>query len=335
MPDLDGPLVSVMIPAFNAAGTLEATLRSVCRQSWRPLQVVIIDDGSTDETLEMARSWRVEAESAGIEVVLESQGNQGLIGARRAGLRLASGEFLQFLDADDLIHPEKLRICAELARERAVDVVVPRTRRFRDLSEISEILEGEPFVERWPRETIDGTTLCSNLWHSAGPVFRRSVVDAAGGFPNDVNPVVEELEFHGRVKLLKPEVQYVDRILSFYRVGNSASVTGQLERLYRGRVEGSRVVRELLEKNGVTASAEWKSLSVMALRTSFQLTTQLPNEDGLLDEALEEWQKASVKVGSGSRLVAAVVGLVGKRGFKWIVPLAAGPLRKRLRRQAH
>lgn len=95
------PLVSVIIPCFKQAHFLPVALESVFRQTWAHVEPVIVDDGSPDNTPAVAASY-------GDRVTYLRQPNRGLAAARNAGIAAARGEYLQFLDADDVILPTKL-----------------------------------------------------------------------------------------------------------------------------------------------------------------------------------------------------------------------------------
>jgi glycosyltransferase involved in cell wall biosynthesis len=97
-------LVSVVIPAFNAARTLGASIESALAQTLRPLEIIVVDDGSTDSTAAVARSF------ANAGVVLVTQRNAGAAAARNGGLQVARGRYVALLDADDLWLPEKLEV---------------------------------------------------------------------------------------------------------------------------------------------------------------------------------------------------------------------------------
>ncbi|MBA4096540.1 MAG: hypothetical protein C0484_07215 [Rhodospirillum sp.] len=102
---IDGsPLVSVVVPAFNAAKTISDTLRSISRQTYTALEIVVVDDGSTDETADLAR--RYGATDSRVRVVTKPNG--GVASARNAGIRCTAGAFVAFIDADDLWHPTKI-----------------------------------------------------------------------------------------------------------------------------------------------------------------------------------------------------------------------------------
>ena len=98
------PLVSVVIPAYNAQRWIEETLKSVLNQTYRNLEIIVVDDGSSDATVDVVRAM-VEVDA---RIALVSQENGGVGSARNHGIRLASGAYVAPLDADDLWHPDKI-----------------------------------------------------------------------------------------------------------------------------------------------------------------------------------------------------------------------------------
>jgi glycosyltransferase involved in cell wall biosynthesis len=101
------PLVSILIPAFNAEKWIADTIRSAMEQTWERKEIIVVDDGSTDQTVAVAR--RFEPDS--VRVV--TQRNQGAAAARNRAFSLSQGDYIQWLDADDLLSPNK--IAAQLA----------------------------------------------------------------------------------------------------------------------------------------------------------------------------------------------------------------------------
>jgi glycosyltransferase involved in cell wall biosynthesis len=100
------PRFSVVIPAFNASATLNRAINSVCTQSYPAREVIVVDDGSSDATADLARGF-------GDRVTLVQQANGGVAAARNLGARVASGDWLAFLDADDWYAPDRLRLHAD------------------------------------------------------------------------------------------------------------------------------------------------------------------------------------------------------------------------------
>jgi glycosyltransferase involved in cell wall biosynthesis len=105
------PLVSILIPAYNAEGWIADTLRSAIAQTWPRKEIIVVDDGSSDRTLAVAQQF----ESAGVRVV--TQKNQGAAAARNNALTLSQGDYTQWLDADDLLAPDKIAKQMEVAEE--------------------------------------------------------------------------------------------------------------------------------------------------------------------------------------------------------------------------
>lgn len=87
-------LISVVIPAYNVAPYLAQCLENILHQTYKNIEIIVVDDGSTDNTVEIAEKYRIK---------LISQENKGVSAARNAGLKIATGEYLHFMDADDLI----------------------------------------------------------------------------------------------------------------------------------------------------------------------------------------------------------------------------------------
>jgi glycosyltransferase involved in cell wall biosynthesis len=96
------PLVSILIPAYNAAGTIAQTLQSAIAQTWQRKEIIVMDDGSTDRTGQIARRFGPK----GVTVV--SMENRGASSARNHAYRLCQGDYIQWLDADDLLMPDKI-----------------------------------------------------------------------------------------------------------------------------------------------------------------------------------------------------------------------------------
>jgi glycosyltransferase involved in cell wall biosynthesis len=96
------PLVSILIPAYNAEKWIADTLKSVLAQTWPRREIIVVDDGSRDGTLAIAKKF------AAPEVQVVTQGNQGASAARNHAYSLCQGDYIQWLDADDLLDPEKI-----------------------------------------------------------------------------------------------------------------------------------------------------------------------------------------------------------------------------------
>lgn len=96
------PLVSILIPAYNAEHWIADTIRSAVEQSWSRKEIIVVDDGSKDRTVDVARQFAAK------NVLVVSKENQGAAATRNYALRLSQGDYIQWLDADDLLSPNKI-----------------------------------------------------------------------------------------------------------------------------------------------------------------------------------------------------------------------------------
>src|ERR1700751_2842411 len=96
------PLVSILIPAYNAQPWIADTIRSAIAQTWQHKEIIIVDDGSSDRTAAVARRF------ASRDVAVVTTENQGAAAARNRALQLSQGDYIQWLDADDLLAPDKI-----------------------------------------------------------------------------------------------------------------------------------------------------------------------------------------------------------------------------------
>lgn len=101
------PLVSVILPTFNRAELLPGAVESVLAQSWRPLELLVVDDGSSDGTPALCQALKARSEQSGVAAVFLRQANAGPAAARNLALQRAGGDYIAFLDDDDRWYPDK------------------------------------------------------------------------------------------------------------------------------------------------------------------------------------------------------------------------------------
>lgn len=203
-------LVSVVIPVFNRPAMLREALDSVLDQTYRPVEVVIVDDGSTDETASVVQD--LELANPGM-VKSFRQDNCGPGSAREAGRRLARGEYLQFLDSDDLLLPRKLELQVESLRRRAdASIAYGRTRVAHPDGrvEVSGRRSGERFEALFP------TLLLGRIWYTETPLLRATICEAAGGWSTDLR-LEEDWELESRLGALGAGLEFVSEDMSIHR----------------------------------------------------------------------------------------------------------------------
>ncbi|QTB98588.1 glycosyltransferase family 2 protein [Alcaligenes sp. SORT26] len=132
MSNTQATLVSIVMPAFNAVSTLSASVASVQQQDHSSWELFIIDDGSTDKTLDLILEY--EAQDPRIKLI-QQPFNQGVAAARNAGIKAAQGRYLAFLDSDDLWLPEKLSKQLKAMQEHEATVSMTAYYRFQHISQ--------------------------------------------------------------------------------------------------------------------------------------------------------------------------------------------------------
>jgi len=171
----DEPCVSVIVPAYNSEGTLDETLGSVRAQSYRLLEIIVIDDGSTDGTAAIAE--RHADEDARVRLIRKSNG--GVASARNRGIDEATGTLIAPVDADDLWHPEKIeRQLAVLNSHENVGLVYCWFAKIDEESRITH-LEGRSVYEG---DVLADLCLHSIVGNGSTPLMLRSALVAAGGY---------------------------------------------------------------------------------------------------------------------------------------------------------
>ena len=209
------PLVTAIIPCFNAAATLPRAIGSVRAQTHPNIEIIAVDDGSRDGTLAVLR------EQAGVRVI--TQPNAGAAAARNAAIAVAQGEFLAFLDADDEWHPDKLAQQVELlAADPAIVLVGCR-------AEVVGLDGGRLPVNASRAPTIGPQAWRSLLHHSffipSVLAARTEVVRRIGGFTAAMRAGEDDQDFCIRMAL-QGEVGFVDAaLMTMYQQPGSLSQT--------------------------------------------------------------------------------------------------------------
>lgn len=201
------PKVSVIIPCFNAESWIRETLESVFQQKSQDLETIVVDDGSTDSSARL-----VEEEFPSVRLM--RIGNGGPSRARNTGTKIASGEFIQYLDSDDLLAPDKIRVQLEALDASGADVAYGD---WRDLIQQNEgvFCPGTVFQNR-----IEGEPEAVLLWPFWAPImtylFRRSFIEKVRGW-NESMWIVEDVRFLLDCAMQGASFIYCPKLMGCYR----------------------------------------------------------------------------------------------------------------------
>jgi len=183
------------------------------------------------------------------------------------GIKHASGDFIQFLDHDDLLHPEKLRIQVRAAQTYDADLVVGRNRGFSSLNEIEEILVGSP--PAGPGLHVPRPFFAQMRWSHLAWLVRRDLMLKVG-FWNE-RPRLSDYEMDVRLKLAANRICLVNALLSFWRMSNPFSESkSPPEEILSWKYDVAIAVFRLLQRNCVLNRAECRYLFHYLLRTAWR-----------------------------------------------------------------
>lgn len=203
-------LVSVVVPVYNRRKIICETLDSIFNQSYRPIELVIVDDGSTDGTGEVIREWADKKHGDQFQMSLVFQSNKGVSAARNSGLEKAIGEYIQFLDSDDLILPGKIKKQVEILRDNPLSSYC-----WSKTSQINS--EGQELARLGKPIRYRIAEIPEHNWHISSLLLRKEILKDVGGFSEDLTNS-NDWEFAARVKAFGGEGIFLDRTLSFYRI---------------------------------------------------------------------------------------------------------------------
>lgn len=207
----DEPLVSVVIPCYNHARFLAEAIESTLTQTYPHVEIIVVDDGSTDNTAEVA------AQYPGVHYV--RQQNQGLSAARNAGLRESHGDILVFLDADDRLLPKAVEqgVCHLLNSPDSAFV----SGRYRYIAEDGSIMN-EPGPERAEPDSYTAFLRINYVGMHATVTYRRTVIEAEGGFDPSL-PACEDYDLYLRIARKYPVSVHENLVAEYRQHGQSMS----------------------------------------------------------------------------------------------------------------
>ncbi|MBP3256401.1 MAG: glycosyltransferase [Bacteroidales bacterium] len=219
---------SIIIPVYNAEGSLKASLDSLLAQSFRDVEVVFVDDCSTDDSPAMMHCFLEESGLPGR--ILRQEKNGGVAAARNRGLQEAQGEYLLFLDADDKLAPEALTIVAEACQ--GADIVgwdwtlgFEKNGRYMRQADYDTPLQA--------LKNLMGGTMRWNLWLFS---LRRDFVQSAGLSFTDGANMGEDMQFMIRAYCLAREVVQLHQALYCYNAVSSTSISRQFSDVRRKEI---------------------------------------------------------------------------------------------------
>lgn len=214
-------LVSVIIPVYNAEKYLDSCILSVIGQTWPNIEIILVDDGSTDGSLNIIEKYK----DAGTVKAIQ-QKNNGAAAARNAGLKQAKGIYIQFLDADDLLSPDKIEAQVDCLNGSLTHLAICKTVHFTESEENISDNDGNGWMHNGSDNPVDfliklyagkevlpgyGGMITVHAW-----LTPRELIDKAGLWNEELS-LDDDGEFFCRVVLASKGVKFSDKGLNYYR----------------------------------------------------------------------------------------------------------------------
>ncbi|MGH7336161.1 MAG: glycosyltransferase family 2 protein [Myxococcota bacterium] len=241
-------LVSVIVPVFNRPAALREAVESALGQSYSTIEILVVDDGSTDGTAEVA-SALVRQSPGRVRAINRPNGGPGQ--ARESGRQAARGEFLQYLDSDDLLLPRKLELQVAALRARPECGIAYGI--CRELHSDGTPSDRPLRPSDRPIEAIFPTFLLGCFWNTLVPLYRAELCERAG--PWSELRVEEDWELDARIGALAPRLAFVPEPLAVQRnhLPERLSERGLHPEALRDRARASESILASARRTGIGA----------------------------------------------------------------------------------
>jgi glycosyltransferase involved in cell wall biosynthesis len=305
--DTADPLVSIVIPVHNRPALLRRAVESALAQTWRPLEVIIVDDGSTDETPRViAELTATHPEVRGVRQI-----NGGPGRARETGRQTARGTYLQYLDSDDLLLPRKIALQVDaLIRDPDATIAYGRT-RYRDAAGREIACTWKPLVDG--EQSIFPAFLRSRAWETVSPLYRREWAEKIG--PWSELRLEEDWEYDGRAGAAGARLTFVPEVLAEHRddAGDRLSRGGAND---PARLADRAVAHLSILQSARRAGIEVRSAEMQHFARELFLLARMCGAAGLTERSRALFGAAREASGDGARrlqfrMYAGIARLLG------------------------
>ena len=210
-------LISIVIPVYNRAEMVKATLDSVVRQTHRPIQLVLVDNNSTDDTYKVLQDFKQEYESQDFAVEVLRESIFGACAARNAGGKVAKGEWIMFFDSDDTMDACLVaKYVAKIKEQPNADIIT---------TNVDMVKDGKHFSVNFAKNDFMANHIFHSCLSTQRYIARKSLIEAAGGWNNDVK-CWNDWELGIRLLLASPNISVLDDGVYVHINVHGESITG-------------------------------------------------------------------------------------------------------------
>lgn len=239
--------VSILIPLYNSEEFISETIESCLQQSYPNIEIIIIDDGSTDGSVNIAKDYEKKYQN----IIVESQKNSGASKARNRAFELSTGEYIQYIDADDLLDSEKISLqMAVLENEDEKLIAFGKWGEFqkntnntiwRNLPVNKDYNDPKQFLlELWS----SGMATITHLW-----LIPRILIEESNGWDESLARN-QDGEFFARIVMLSNGLRFIEGSLGYYRKDNTQSISKQVSsKVLKSQLKSFETYIKLMSSN--------------------------------------------------------------------------------------
>lgn len=263
--------ISVIVPIYNAEKFLDKCIRSILNQTYNKFELILVNDGSTDSSLEICNKYKKRDK----RVRIINKKNEGVIEARKKGIREAKFDYVTFVDADDWIHKKCLEIAWNEINKTNSDIVV--FNMFKVVGKLglikrknnsiyfsnSEVYQGERIKKELVNAYLHGHPFPANL---CGKLYKKEYLNNSGKYLSKIKFLGEDLFYNMEVLLMVKKVSVINNVLYYYRAGGGTSK--YMPYLFEDAVNGYNIQKEVIDNyfNDIGEN-RYNGPSVMLLNT--------------------------------------------------------------------
>jgi glycosyltransferase involved in cell wall biosynthesis len=277
-------LMSVIIPVYNRDVFVKEAIESIHTQSYRPIECIVVDDGSTDNTIKTVKNLIDQNNDDTFKIKLIKQDNSGAPSARNNGIKNASGEFIQFLDSDDLLYPNKIKDQVSVFQKQAkIDGVYGNWHHCTIESNV--LIKGE----KW-KDSID-QFYGGCVIHTLSFLFRRSFINTIGPWDESLKRN-QEIDYFLRGALAGGNFEYLPKLTGLWRehegeriVTSSGAISAlafhdkwitEFQRLNVFTKKRQKTAAQYLFWHAMELDKQHKSMAIIYLNKAFNLYPHIP-----------------------------------------------------------
>ena len=320
--------VSIIIPCYNCQEYVEETLGSLAKQTFRDFEVVCVNDGSSDNTLSILLAWQ-ERKLLNMQII--SKENGGVSRARNVGIRAAKGEYLLFLDADDMYHPKYIELLYNSMMQHNADVAYCWVSR--DVNTVFERQRKAPIVIQNQNEAMHNLLYCMSKVAFCCYLYRKEWLIREQLVFDENTRRFEDREFNWKYLCHCKSVVLIDAPLYYYRTNFESATQSRKIQWKTERLEAVRRVEDYMEQMGCAFLPELKAYLFPRVMWSVAKNYATCGEQAFLKRLGKEYDvkscmKRTAKDGNKLVAIASLCYLIHPSLFYHIVRLKKIRLRK-------